>query len=70
MVFSFFSVPYSGLGSVKSGTEAASFHNLVLPDGVIAVQRGYFTKFGTPIALTVVASILNLVLRDGVIGVQ
>ena len=36
--FSFFYVPYSGLGSVKSGTGAASFHNLVLRDGVIGVQ--------------------------------
>ena len=38
LVFSFFSVPYSGLGSIKSGTGAASFHNLVLRDGVIVVQ--------------------------------
>ena len=43
LVFSFFSVPYSGLGSIKCGTEAASFHNLVLRDGVIGVQWGYFT---------------------------
>ena len=35
LVSSFFSAPYSGLGSVKSGTGAASFHNLVLRDGVI-----------------------------------
>ena len=39
LVFSFFSVPYYlGLGSVMSGTGAASFHNLVLRDGVIGVQ--------------------------------
>ena len=38
LVSSFFSAPYSGLGSVKSGTGAASFHNLVLRDGVIGVQ--------------------------------
>ena len=38
LVFSFFSVPYSGLGSIKSGTGAASFHNLVLRDGVTVVQ--------------------------------
>ena len=38
LAFSFFSVPYSGLGSVKSGTGAASFHNLVLRDGVIGVE--------------------------------
>ena len=37
-VSSFFSAPYSGLGSVKSGTGAASFHNFVLRDGVIGVQ--------------------------------
>ena len=43
-VFSFLSVPFSGLGSVKSGKGAASFHNLVVPDGVIGVQWGYFTK--------------------------
>ena len=36
--FMFFSVPYSGLGSVKSGTGAESFHTLVLRDGVIGVQ--------------------------------
>ena len=41
---SFFSVPYSGLGSVKSGTGAASFHNLVLRDRVTGVQWGYFTN--------------------------
>ena len=29
LVSSFFSAPYSGLGSVKSETGAASFHNLV-----------------------------------------
>ena len=38
LVFSFFSVPYLGLGSVMSGTGAASFHNLVLRDWVIGVQ--------------------------------
>ena len=38
LVFSFLSVPYLGLGSVMSGTGAACFHNLVLPDGVIGVQ--------------------------------
>ena len=38
LVFSFFSVPYLGLGSVMSGTGAASFHNLILRDGVIGVQ--------------------------------
>ena len=47
LVFSFFSVPYLGLGSVMSGTGAASFHNLVLRDGVIGVQCGYFTIFDT-----------------------
>ena len=43
LVFSFFSVPDWGLGSVKSGTGAASVHNLALRDGVIGVQWGYFT---------------------------
>ena len=38
LAFSFFSVLYFGLGSVKSGTGAASFHNLVLRDEVIGVQ--------------------------------
>ena len=38
--FMFFSEPYSGVGSVKSGIEAESFHNLVLRDGVIGVQLG------------------------------
>ena len=38
LVFSFFSVPYLGLGSVMSGTGAASFHNLVPRDGVIGEQ--------------------------------
>ena len=38
LAFSFFSVPYLGLGSVRSGTVAASFHNLVLREGVIGVQ--------------------------------
>ena len=37
LVFSFFSVPYLGLGSVMSGTGAASFHNLVPRDGVIII---------------------------------
>ena len=37
-VFSFFSVPHLGLGSVMSETGAASFHNLVLRDGVKGVQ--------------------------------
>ena len=32
------SVPYLGLGSDMSGTGAASFHNLVLRDGIIGVQ--------------------------------
>ena len=36
--FSCSSVPYLGLGSVMSGTGAASFHNLVLHDGVIGVH--------------------------------
>ena len=36
--FSFFSVPHLGLGSVMSETGAASFHNLVLRDGVKGVQ--------------------------------
>ena len=69
-VFWFVSVPYPGLGSVTSETGAASFHNLVPRDGVKGVQGGYFTMFGTPIALTVAASFRNLVARDGVIGVQ
>ena len=43
LLSSFFSASYSGLGSVRSGTGAASFHNLVLRDGVIGVQWGYFT---------------------------
>ena len=38
LVFSFFSAPYLGLGSVMSGTGAASFDNLVLREGVIGVQ--------------------------------
>ena len=37
LVFSFFSVPYSGLDRVKFGTGPASFHNLVLRDGVEGV---------------------------------
>ena len=36
--FSRSSVPYLGLGSVMSRTGAASFHNLVLRDGVIGVH--------------------------------
>ena len=38
LVFSFFSVPYLGLGSIMPGTGAASVHNLVPHDGVIGVQ--------------------------------
>ena len=38
LVFSFFSVPYLGLGSTMSGTGAASVHKLVSHDRVIGVQ--------------------------------
>ena len=38
LVISLSSVPHLGLGSVMSETGAASFHNLVLRDGVIGVQ--------------------------------
>ena len=38
LVFSFFSAPYLGVGSVMSGTGAASFHNLLPRDRLIGVQ--------------------------------